>query len=639
MIILIEVLLKVLHVFSLKLICKSRPPMLKNSGGDWARLIVPLVLACLYCTQTLALPDESQRNLVVGSEQDYPPFATGMTDATAGGFTVELWKAVAAESHLTYTIVVRPFRQLLQEFKEGKIDVLINLAQSNERRQYVDFTVPHVVVHGAIFVRKGEVGIHSESDLPDKALIVIDADLAHEYAKSKGWGNHLVLVATAAEGLRLLASGRHDAMLLNKLSGIQTVQAQKISNVIFLKSELGFKQQFSFATRKGQPELLYMLNEGLAATKSNGDYDELYNKWFGVYESKDVSWRDLLIYGTVIVVLFLATFAYFLQRRHFERKEAQRAVAASMNLLRTIIDTAPVRVFWKDSNLRFLGCNTAFAQDAGMTHPDQLIGKDDYQMQWKEQADLYRADDRAVITTGNSKLFYEEQQTTPDGRVIWVRTSKVAIKDLVNKTIGLLGVYEDITERKQLEDQVRQLAYNDVLTNLPNRRLLDDRLRQSIAASKRNRCHGAMLFLDLDNFKSLNDRHGHGAGDLLLQVVAERLKSSVREIDTVARIGGDEFVVILEGLHLDNIIATKVATDIAEKIRNSLAQPYFLAIGADGTEKLTIEHHCTASIGVMLFNGHDDSQEELLRWADAAMYKAKKDGGNCVTVHRSKDQN
>ena len=147
----------------------------------------------------------------------------------------------------------------------------------------------------------------------------------------------------------------------------------------------------------------------------------------------------------------------------------------------------------------------------------------------------------------------------------------------MNKTVGLLGISEDITERRQLEDQVRQLAYDDVLTNLPNRRLLDDRLMQSMAASKRNRCHGAMLFLDLDKFKSLNDRHGHGhgAGDLLLQVVAERVKSFVREIDTVARMGGDQFVVILEGLYLDNIISIKVTRDIAEKVRSSLAKPYF----------------------------------------------------------------
>jgi ABC-type amino acid transport substrate-binding protein len=164
----------------------------------------------------------NRETLVVGSEQDYLPFATGLTDAEAGGFTVELWKAVAAEAGLNYTIRVRPFRQILQEFKVGKIDVLINLAYSDERHSFADFSVPHVIVHGAIFVRKGESNIRSEVDLAGKSIIVLNADLAHDYAVSKGWGKQLVLVNTSADGFRLLASGRYDAMLLSKLVGMQT---------------------------------------------------------------------------------------------------------------------------------------------------------------------------------------------------------------------------------------------------------------------------------------------------------------------------------------------------------------------------------------------------------------------------------
>jgi diguanylate cyclase (GGDEF)-like protein/PAS domain S-box-containing protein len=855
----------------------------------WACCIAALVLACLACAPAQALlpldqpPKNEQHTLVVGSEQDYPPFATGMTDASAGGFSVDLWKAVAAESGLNYTIVVRPFHQLLQEFKEGKIDVLINLAQSDERRRYVDFTVPHVIVHGAIFVRKGATTIHSESDLAGKSLIVLNGDLAHEYAVSRGWSKQLVLVATAAEGLRLLASSRHDALLLNKLVGMQTMQAQQIGNVMALKPKLGFRQKFAFATHKGQPELLYTLNEGLAVVKSSGQYDKLYERWFGVYEDNEVGLRDLLKYIIPLVALLLAIVAYFLQRRQVERKQAQAAISASMDLLKTIIDTAPVRVFWKDRNLCFLGCNTAFARDAGMTHPDQLIGKDDYQMAWREQAERYRADDWAVIAAGTPRLFYEEPQTTPDGRTMWLCTSKIPLRNQQQETIGLLGIYEDITERKrlenereealerltkiasrvpgvvfqyllradgsscfpfasdamrdifrvspeqvrsdasallamihaddvdgvvasmrmsaytlsawrhgfrvkfddgtvrwllanampqreadgavlwhgfatdntehkraeaifrglfdqsiflagildsegrvievnstalnlagvargqiigqyfpdtpwwrgepdrskligvltqayqgkpgsfeanhpvaggtqisvmfsampialddgvlvavvgvditarkQLEDQVRQLAFHDALTRLPNRRLLNDRLVQAMAASKRNNLYGALMFLDLDNFKSLNDSHGHDAGDLLLLDVAERLKDCVRETDTVARIGGDEFVVMLGDLDADKALSTDLAIAVAEKIRIALAIPYVLNVKHDRKADQMIEHHCTASIGVMLFIDHEATQEDVLKWADAAMYQAKEDGRNRVRVH------
>ena len=146
----------------------------------------------------------NERTLVVGSEPDFPPFSLGDTEQTARGFTVELWKAVAAESHINYTLRVRPFSQLLKEFKSGKIDVLINVAQSAERHRYADFTVPTAIVNGAIFVRKQEEGIHSEANLAGKSIIVIDGDLAEDYAISRGWQKQLVLVSQAGRCLRIL---------------------------------------------------------------------------------------------------------------------------------------------------------------------------------------------------------------------------------------------------------------------------------------------------------------------------------------------------------------------------------------------------------------------------------------------------
>lgn len=137
-----------------------------------------------------------------------------------------------------------------------------------------------------------------------------------------------------------------------------------------------------------------------------------------------------------------------------ERKQSEAAIAESRNLLQTVLDTVPVRVFWKDTNLCFLGGNMAFAKDAGMKHPKDLVGKDDYQMGWKDQADIYRADDRAVIESGIAKLSYDVPQTTPDGKVIWLRTFKVQLKNQNNEIIGLLGVYEDITERKLIENEI-----------------------------------------------------------------------------------------------------------------------------------------------------------------------------------------
>ena len=201
--------------------------------------------------------------------------------------------------------------------------------------------------------------------------------------------------------------------------------------------------------------------------------------------------------------------------------------------------------------------------------------------------------------------------------------------------LALQATVRDITKRKQMEDQIRQLAYFDTLTKLPNRRLLNDRLTHTMAASKRSNLYGAMMFLDLDNFKPLNDAYGHVVGDLLLIEAANRLKNCVREIDTVARFGGDEFVVMLSELDVDKATATTQARHVADKILTSLSTPYVLTVSSVGNSSLTVEHHCTASIGVAMFINHDGSQEDILKSADMAMYQAKEAGRNLIRFYEN----
>ena len=198
------------------------------------------------------------KTLVVGSEQDFPPFSTGMTDSTAAGFTVEYWAEVAAEAGLEYTIRVLPFSELIQKFKQGEIDVLINLAISDERRRYADFSASHVIVRGAAFVREDNTQIQSEADLSGKSVIVLNADLAHDYAIEKGWGKELILVETVSEGLELLASGKHDAMLLNKLVGMQTIQLLDLNNIKSLESPVNFTHRLIMSSTQ-------FMRDGLAS--------------------------------------------------------------------------------------------------------------------------------------------------------------------------------------------------------------------------------------------------------------------------------------------------------------------------------------------------------------------------------------
>lgn len=191
----------------------------------------------------------------------------------------------------------------------------------------------------------------------------------------------------------------------------------------------------------------------------------------------------------------------------------------------------------------------------------------------------------------------------------------------------------EILQRKIVEAQVTQLAFYDPLTQLANRHLLNDRLSQVIKKSKRNQCYSALMFMDLDNFKPVNDVYGHVVGDALLIEAAKRLAGCVRETDTVGRFGGDEFVVILSQLHADQARSINCARRVAEKIRASLSAPYILYHAESGR---SVEHHCTASIGVVVFIGQSGNQNDLMRWADSAMYFAKASGRDTIYFHQPK---
>jgi diguanylate cyclase (GGDEF)-like protein len=243
------------------------------------------------------------------------------------------------------------------------------------------------------------------------------------------------------------------------------------------------------------------------------------------------------------------------------------------------------------------------------------------------QYETVTAESNAAMASGEN---YRSriQQMRKNGLVIWVDANGATLNPVTGET---LWGFIDITQQVQMEDQVRQLAFFDSLTGLANRRLFDDRLNQCIHWCKRSRRYGALLFLDLDNFKPLNDAHGHRAGDLLLMQVATRMKACVREIDTVARFGGDEFVVLLVELTGERATSVTEAAMVAEKIRAAIGRPFVLKLADDRDhEPRTAEHNCSASIGVAMFGENEATAENVLLLADKAMYEAKQHGRNQV---------
>ncbi len=240
------------------------------------------------------------------------------------------------------------------------------------------------------------------------------------------------------------------------------------------------------------------------------------------------------------------------------------------------------------------------------------------------------------IEHGESFVHYRAYRLCKDGRQIPVMLSLSPIKNLQGQVIGISSVGHDISEQVRLEQRVLEMAFHDALTKLANRHLLEDRINLAFASNQRSHAHSALLYIDLDNFKPLNDTHGHEAGDLLLIEVARRLKSSIRAVDTVSRVGGDEFVVLITDLEEDEVLAQQYALAIAEKIRLSLEAPYVLEMVGQYSA-LMVAHICSVSIGLVLFSGTEKSQEDLLKDADTAMYEAKHTGRNAVRIYQQKN--
>lgn len=318
-----------------------------------------------------------------------------------------------------------------------------------------------------------------------------------------------------------------------------------------------------------------------------------------------------------------------------ELKEAQRAVASSEARFRTLFEGSRDAVLLLDQKARFIDCNQAAIALLGLSSKAACLGQTPADFSPPVQAcgtpsvELSAAHIAIVNTEGQHRFDWLIQRPD-DGAALAVEVS-ASIVDLDGESV-ILATVRDLTERMKYEGTIHQLAYYDALTDLPNRRLFFDHLAKALALSQRSGNYGAVIYLDLDNFKPVNDQYGHIAGDLLLQEAARRLAGCVREQDTVARLGGDEFVVLLVNVAPTLHAAWLQAKHVAERIRDDLADTYSLTFDTEEETGKTVEHQCSASLGMTLFPPCGESGEAILRRADNAMYQAKAAGRNQIKL-------
>ena len=408
---------------------------------------------------------------------------------------------------------------------------------------------------------------------------------------------------------------RHKAMIETAHDGYWLTDTQGIL--------LEANQAYSDISGYSLEELTGMHISKLEAREKSADevkahIDKIIARGFDVFETchrhKDGHEVDIEVSTTYMrdtqqLVAFCRDIS---ERKHNE--DALRVAAAVFETHDAIVIT--------DAKADIIRVNRAFTEITGYS-AEEVIGRNPRIMSsGRQDKAFYAAMWQQILETGAWAGEIWDKRKTGEIYPKWLTIS--AVKNEQGQTTQYVAIFSDITVRKNAEEEIRNMAFYDTLTKLPNRRLFIERFQAAQSASARHGDFGAILFIDLDRFKPLNDSFGHECGDLLLVEVATRIKSSVREVDTVARFGGDEFIVLLENISSEHENAAHKAALVAEKIREELSRSYSL----QGQEQ-----NCSPSIGVCLFHGGDDQIDDLIRHADSAMYQAKEAGGNGVRFH------
>jgi diguanylate cyclase (GGDEF)-like protein/PAS domain S-box-containing protein len=296
-----------------------------------------------------------------------------------------------------------------------------------------------------------------------------------------------------------------------------------------------------------------------------------------------------------------------------DRKLAESRLKDSLSFLQTLMDAVPHPVFYKDRERRFIGCNRAFGDYIGLP-VEALIGRRACELFPGGQAEGYEKQDDEMLSEPG-ELIYEQRVRHGDGSLRHALLHKATFAGADGRVGGIVGTVTDITGLREAEKKLKYLALYDELTGLPNRRLFYDRLAQAMSRTRRGEGKMALLYVDLDEFKSINDCLGHDGGDAVLREVGRRMGACVREMDTVARLGGDEFALILQ-----DVTTREDVEFVADRLVASLTRPIQCCTDT--------ERAVGVSIGISLYPDDGEEPDGLLKKADLAMYRMKGEGKN-----------
>ena len=579
----------------------------------------------------------------VGMDSDYAPYEWLDKKGNFMGMAVDYLLLLEKKLGVRFVIVKdKSWEKLVEMAKEGEIDVLTSIVETPQRLKYFSFSHPYRDTQ-TIIIDNGEGDfIGNLKHLEGKTVAIEKGFFTVELLKTHYPKIKLKLANNILEALKFVTDGEADAYV-GDMSAINYAIKKNGLDGLRFAGQTEFSSQHRFAFPKSKTELSSIMTKAMDSILEE-EANAIFSRWIGLHIERGVKVETIVKYS-VGAFLLISLFGYMyirLQREIGYRKAAQmreqffnsidelrKKESHYRQLTENVMD-----VIWRtDPHYCVTYVSPSDERLRGYT-ADEVIGKPVFSMftpssiaKVQEIIKQRQEDEKKGITTDFMR--FEIEHVCKNGQILWGEVISRPERNEKGEIVGYHGITRETTKQKQMQNEVEQLAFYDALTKLPNRLLIAERLIQALANSKRHNTYNALMFLDLDNFKSLNDTCGHSVGDLLLCQVADRLKGCVREVDTVARFGGDEFVVILGALGKDKNESVKYAHSVAEKIRLALAIVYILKVQNKKEDKV-VNHNCTASIGVLLFDANEGTEHDLLMRADAAMYKAKEAGKNAI---------
>ena len=513
-----------------------------------------------------------------------------------------------------------------EKAKLGSVDILSETDDS-DLKSHLNFTTPYVSNPIVIAMEHNENYVEKITDIKNKKIALIKDYGYASKIRRKYSDISFVTVDNIQDGLLSVSTGKVDALLCTLALCSYTISELGLNNVkITGKTE--FDTKLALGVQKNLPELLSILNKAITNI-SREKQQAILDGWIKEKFSERVDYT--LVYQIALAALILLSlFGYWIHRLSREiklRVATEYKLEESTKRYQALFDKTADALLIIEGN-RFIDCNQATLDMLGYdskeelcnTHPSQL--SPEYQPDG--QASKTKANEMIRIAFEKGSHRFEWNHRRKNGEVFPVEVLLTAIP--FEGTQLLHVVWRDITERKSAEAEIEYQAYYDSLTGLPNRKLLLDRLRQSLITSRRHQYYGVLLYIDLDRFKTINDSLGHSVGDKLLIEAANRIKSCIWDEDTASRFGGDEYLVLLRHLGKDKSAASLTAKKVASRILEQFKAPFII-----GEQEL----HVSSSIGIALFPFEEQGVDDIIKHADTAMYSAKQNGRNQIAFYLS----